>query len=177
MDVPEHVVQYLANAGSLARARIEHEHPELPEQLASAEVRGKLLDWLAGAEAREPGAAGLVASTLETLRPHAQPAEATTIRPFTLHDQPLVRLRAYEYLLTLYFPDRNREALMLVLQSMLSDPDDGVRRLGARYVDRADAGAELRAFLTLWVAQAQDRGWDTGQAYELVTKELAEREA
>lgn len=175
MDVPEHVVQYLANVGGFERARLEHEHPDLPQQLASAEMREKLLEWLAGAEAQEPTAAGLVANTLDTLRPHAEPPEATTVRPYTLHDEPHVRLRAYEYLLTLYFPHRNREALMLVLQSMLSDPDDGVRRLGARYVDRADAGTELHAFLTLWVAQAADRGWDTGQAYELVTKELAER--
>lgn len=176
MSIPTVVTAYLSSEDKLRRAQLLADHPELGQLLEDPSTRTELVDWLRTDEADEPESAPLVAGVLMFLRTAAAAHEAAVIRPFTLHPDPIVRLRAYEILLTLYFPDRNPDALLLVLQSMLSDPHDGVRAQGARYVERAGAVAELAPFLTGWTRKAREREWDEGESAEVVDRLLAERE-
>ncbi|HOU40207.1 MAG TPA: hypothetical protein PK829_02960, partial [Promineifilum sp.] len=83
-----------------------------------------------------------------------------------------VRLAAYEFLLTLYYPDKNREALLQLLQNMLSDSEDAIRAAGARYADQADVAAELRSFLLRWQKTAPGQGWANTESFELVGRLL-----
>lgn len=174
MDIPPVVRDYLAREDSLARAQLVSAHLEVKEQLGNPATRRAIIKWLAADEARRPEMTGLVAGSLGFLRAEAEPGEAMVVRPFTLHPEPIVRLRAFEFLLTLYFPDRNREALLMVLQSMLVDSHDAVRTQGVRYLERADAGAELGTFLAGWAREAPGKGWHTGESAELVEWLLAE---
>ncbi|WP_020669586.1 hypothetical protein [Amycolatopsis nigrescens] len=164
MDIPPLVRSYLATDDGMVRNQLLTEHPEVQEQLTDPRTRRAVLDWLGGEEARQAGLAGFVAGCLSYLRTHAVPEEAVEVRPFTLHPEPVVRVKAYEVLLTLYYPDKNREALLMVLQAMLADPADAVRTQGAHFVASADARQELDAFLAGWAREAPGKGWDTGQA-------------
>ena len=176
MDLPESVRSYLATEDALARAQLVADHPEIEAVLADAATRQTILDWLSGAEAQHPEHTSLVLGSLEFLRSGADPQDAAAVRSYTLHPDAGVRLRAFELLLTLYFPDRNREALLMVLQAMLTDADDRVRSAGARYVDRAGAAAELGTFLAGWSQQASARDWHTTESAEVVDRLLSERE-
>jgi hypothetical protein len=168
-EVPEVVAMYLASDSALFRTQLRRDHPQLDQLLAAPETRRALLRWLT-AEARTAGEHDLLASILGHLRAGVEESEADTIRPFTLHPVPVVRLRAYELLLTLYFPTENRPALLALLQSMLVDEDDGVRAAAARYVERADAGPNLAAFLTGWLGAAEARGWSGSESHRLVVR-------
>ena len=170
MSIPPVIRSYLATEDGMARAQLGSDHPELERQLADPATRRAVLDWLRTDQAQRPEFAELVMGCIGFLRAAAEPDETPVVRPFTLHPAPEVRLRAFEFLLTLYFPERNRDALLLVLQSMLADADDAVRTQGARFVERAGAGAELGLFLAHWSQQAADRDWDTGEAAELVER-------
>jgi hypothetical protein len=175
MSIPPAVRAYLSSEDGLRRAQLSADHPELAEQLADPATRQALLDWLRSDEAQYPEAAPLVAGNIAFLRTAAEPGEASTLRPYTLHPDPAVRLSAFEFLLTLYFPDRNPDALLMVLQSMLADADDAVRTHGARYVERAGAASELAPFLARWAREAPDRDWQAGESAEVVGRLLAER--
>jgi hypothetical protein len=176
MSLPPAVAAYLSSEDGLQRAQLTADHPELQALLRDAGTRLAVLDWLHSDEAQRPESTPLVAGSIGFLRTAAQPDEAAALRPYTLHREAKVRLRAYEFLLTLYFPDRNPDALLLVLQSMLSDPDDGVRSQGGRYVERAGAAGELAPFLARWSREAPERDWNAGESAEVVNRLLAERE-
>ena len=176
MDIPDAVRSYLATEDALARAQLVADHPEIEAVLADDDTRRAILDWLSEAEAHRPENTSLVAGSLEFLRSGAGPQDAAAVRSYTLHPDSGVRLRAFELLLTLYFPDRNRDALLMVLQSMLTDADDLVRTAGARYVDRAGAAPELGAFLAGWTQEAPARDWHTGESAEVVDRLLTKQE-
>ncbi|RIK44206.1 MAG: hypothetical protein DCC55_03180 [Chloroflexi bacterium] len=148
-------------------------HPDLNQSLRDPSTRAALLEWLASDAARDPAQSGTVANTLEFLRIGATPTEAMTIRPFLLHPDPFVRLRAYEFLLTLYFPDKNREAMLLLFHNMLTDRDEAVRSLAVSYIERANAVAELRGVLETWLQTARQQGWENTETLELVERLLA----
>lgn len=174
MTIPADVRRYLAAGDSLARAQVTSDHPDVGDRLADPRTRESVLAWLRSDEATQPEASHLVAGCLTFLRPAAEPAEVSAVRPFTLHPDAVIRLRAFEFLLTLYFPDRNREALLMVLQAMLADAADPVRTLGMRYVERADAAGELDTYLRGWVREAPAKGWHTGEAAELAPRLLGD---
>ncbi len=106
------------------------------------------------------------------MRSKAQESEAAAVKPFLMHPDSFVRLKAYEFLLTLYFPDRNREAMFLLFNGMLSDREDQIRAQAARYIQRANAVADLKDFLSRWLKQASRQGWETTESYELVEQLL-----
>jgi hypothetical protein len=169
LDVPEAVAMFLASDSALFRTQLRQEHPELDQQLAAADTRRAMLRWLQSDD-RTPDEPDLVASILGHIRAGADESEADTIRPLTLHPVPLVRLRAYEFLLTLYFPTENRPALLALLQTMLIDDDDAVRAAAARYVERSGAAANLDAYLRQWLGSAEGRGWSGTESHRLVVR-------
>jgi hypothetical protein len=85
-----------------------------------------------------------------------------------------VRVRAYEFLLTLYFPDKNREAMITLLQNMILDNHDAVRVQGLRYIERADAVPDVLELLQRWRKIAMLRNWDKTESFEVVTRLLKE---
>jgi hypothetical protein len=170
--LPDDLAQYFATGDELARASVVEQHPGLPAALGTAETRARLLDWLSDEEPWQEDRTEMLVQVLQFLRGTASEADAPRVKPFLLHPRDRVRLRAYEFLTALYFPDRNREALFLLLNGMLSDEGDDVRAAGAAYAQRAGAVPELRDFLTRWRALAPARGWTGTQSYELVTRLL-----
>ena len=158
LDLPDPVMEYLASDSAIYRTQLRRDHPELDQQLGSSETRQAMLRWL-GSEDRTPDEPDLIATVLGHMRADAQESEAETIRPLTLHAAPVVRLRAFEFLLTLYFPTANRPALIALLQTMLVDDADEVRAAAARYVERADAAGDLASYLRQWLGAAEARGW------------------
>src|SRR5260370_22553026 len=171
-EIPAGVREYLSTTDSLYRAEVAQRYPDLQKALNDPATRKAVLDWLASDEAWDSANSGFTSNCLEFLRAGATEGEAQIVRGFLLHPEPQVRLRAYEFLLTLYFPDKNREAMFLLLHGMLSDNDDMVRAQAARYIERANAVAELRDFLQRWYKTASDRGWAGTERFELVERLL-----
>lgn len=172
MSLPDGLMEYLSARDLLTREAALGRHPGLHEVLAEPETRRALLTWLSTDEPWDATAGDLAAQVLEYLHGAASEDDAAGVKPFLLHPDPQVRLRAYEFLLTLYFPDRNREAVFLLLTGMLSDESDMVRSAGAVYAERAGAGGELGGFLARWHALAPARGWEESESYELVGRLL-----
>lgn len=152
MPVDPAVMAYLATGDAMCRAELKAADPALEDQLASAEQQRAVLAWLGTPEAAAADNA-LVAHALSFARPAATPDDAETVRPYTLDDDPRVRQAAYELLLSLYFPDVNRPALLLVLQAMLGDESEHIRTMGASFVERAGAAAELAPYLRRWAGR------------------------
>jgi hypothetical protein len=170
--IPPEVREYLSTKDALFRAHVVQRYPVLDQVLNSPATRKALLDWLASDAAWNPTISSFTSNCLEFLRVGAAEGEAQTVRAFLLHPDPYVRLRAYEFLLTLYFPDKNREAMLLLLQGMLSDNDDVVRAQAASYIERADAVSELKDFLQQWYKSAPLRGWARTESFELIERLL-----
>lgn len=172
-NVSPAVQRYLESEDAFARAQLLQANPNLETELQSADVRQAILTWLSVEDAWQRDTESLTENCIEFLTPKAAPGEAETIRQFSLHSNPHIRLRSYEFLVNLYFPDRNREALLVVLQAMLSDQSETIRREAAGYIERAGAGADLQPFLRRWQAQAAERGWTESESFELVARLLA----
>src|SRR5689334_169993 len=109
--IPAEVREYLSSGDGLGQAAAHQRHPQLRQTLQAADTRVAILGWLATEESKAEAYTGFCARCLQFLRPEIQAREVATVRPFLLHDAALVRTAAYELLITLYFPDRNREAL------------------------------------------------------------------
>lgn len=167
-QIPKEVKEFIATNSAIYRTQVLQQYPHLAELLGDEKVRETVLTWLATDEAHDKANAEFAMNCLKFIRAGAIQSEAPVVRTFLLHDDPLVRLRAYEFLLTLYFPDKNIEAMFLLLHSMLSDENDTVRKLAARYIERADAVDELRTFLERWYKDAPKFGWESTESYELV---------
>lgn len=170
--IPVEVREYLMMSDGLGKASVFQRYPNLQATLDDPKTRAAILNYLRGDEAWKESAAGFTMKCLEFLRVGAAAGEAPVVRIFLLHPDPYARLRAYEFLLTLYFPDKNREAMFTLLQNMILDDDDAVRASGARYIERAGAGAELRDFLRRWRRQAAGRGWEAKESVEIVDRLL-----
>jgi hypothetical protein len=166
--IPSELKQYLSSEDRLYRARVLEQYPGLQQILENPGTRELIVSWLSSDEAHDKPSAELAASSLKFLRPNARQDDAPVIRTFLLHADGYVRLRAYEFLLTLYFPDKNREAMLLLLHNMLSDSDDMVRSQGARYIERAGAASELAESLRRWQKNAVSQGWQGTESFELV---------
>jgi hypothetical protein len=173
-SIPVEVRSYLSTNDSLIRAVLAEQFPDLQETLADPETREAVLEWLESDDAWEAANTHFAMNALRYLQGKATQAEAQTVRPFLLHTNPSVRLTAYEFLLTLYFPDKNPEALLQLLQNMLSDDQEMVRASAARYIRQSAVTPELKRFLQRWQKTAEDRGWADTESYELVERLLQE---
>lgn len=173
MTVPQGMLEYLAVADLLAREDVLRRNPELREFLGSQAARQGVSEWLASDGAWAGPSAAAVEGALDYLRQSAVPDDAAIVKPILLHPAERARLRAYEFLLGLYFPDRNPDAVFLLLTGMLSDESDMVRSAGAVYVERVGATGQLRTFLERWRNMAQARGWAGTESYEQVARLLA----
>lgn len=172
-ELPENIQKYLTVWNdTLARGMLLEEQPELTNLLDDPSTRHTLLQWLAGVESLDPQNALLTANALQFLRPSATSSDLSIVRKLLMHSDTIVRMRTYEFLLTLYFPDKNPEAMLMLLNSMLMDSDDTIRTQGVRYIQRANAVAELRDFLMSWQQAAASRGWLDSDSYELVQQVL-----
>lgn len=168
----EELKAYFSSGDALSRAQLLQMHPQLQETLNSPELLTELLQWLSTNEPWDEANVSLTINVLGFLRAHSRESDASIIKVFLLHTNALVRLRVYEYLLTLYFPDKNREALFLLLQGMLSDHDEQVRAEAASYIQRADAVEYLRGFLERWIKTAADQGRGNTESFELIERLL-----
>lgn len=166
--IPPEVKQYLSSDDDLLRARLVQQYPRLQETVDDPKTRVAILEWLASDEAHEKSSAGFASACLKFLRAKASQNEAPIVKTFLLHTDSHVRLRAYEFLLTLFFREKDREAMLGLLHSMLSDSDDMVRAQSARYIERTGAADELQDHLQRWHLDALSRGWRGTQSFELV---------
>jgi hypothetical protein len=145
---------------------VAQHNPDLSQLLADPATRVALLDWLSSDAAWDERSTTL--SYLEFLRVGASDAETATIRSFLLHPDPTIRSRAYEFLLTLYYPDRNREAMLMLFQNMLADESDTVRSLAAHYIRGIGLSADLRNLLERWLKTASAHGWQETESYKVM---------
>ncbi len=171
-QIPAEVREYLSTNDTLYRAQLSQRYPHLHDTLAAPTTQTAVLNWLTSDEAWDQSLSGFVVNCLMFLRSDATSEKAQIARNFLVHADPYVRLQAYEFLLTLYFPNNNPEALLMLLQTMLLDADDGVRAQAASYIERANAVSELRGFLNSWLKGAQSRGWAGAESFELVERLL-----
>jgi hypothetical protein len=163
------VREYIASDEDMTRLSILGQHAGLEQRLQTPETRRSLVAYLATEEAWSTREAGFTNKVIHFLHDGFSEAEAPAIRPFVLHTDPYVRLRTYEYLVMLYFPDRNRPALLMTLQNMLVDEAEPVRVAGVRYLERSGALGDFRGFLQQWVRHY------SGMGMQLESVELAER--
>jgi hypothetical protein len=170
-DLPAPLRQYLSTTDSIVRAQIVAEHGDLLQMLSTPETRSAVLKWLASEAAWEPSAYTLLINALGILR-GGSAEEAQVVRPFLLHSEPFVRMAAFEFMLALYGPDQNPEALLMVLQNMLSDQSDKVRSLATHYIENLKLTDDLKKFLDRWYQSAPDKGWDTRESFERIGRIL-----
>ncbi len=170
--VPAEAREFLAAGDGLGRAAVLQRHPDVRETVAKDETRTAILAWLAHEDASAAANTSFATRCLQYLVPRAAPHEARVVRRYLMHGSVPARTAAYELFITLYFPDKNREALLMLLYNMMLDPEDAVRAQGVRFVERAGAVEELRPFLRQWRARAFQWGWRETSAYELVERLL-----
>jgi hypothetical protein len=171
-ELPEAVKAYLTSHNILLREQVKQRYPNIDQVMADPETEKTILSWLVSQDAWAVSNAELVMRCLEFLQERASEQQAPIVKTFLLHTSAFVRLRAFEFLLMLYFPDKNREAMFLLLHTMLLDPDNTVRNSAAAYIERANAVPELRDFLQQWLRAAASRGWDKSESYERVQQLL-----
>lgn len=170
-DIPDQVLQYLSTKDSIVRAQIADQNPGLQQTLNDPATRTAILKWLGTEAAWEPSVADLVIACLEILR-GGSVEDAQIIRPFVLNPNSFVRIGAFEFLLALYYPDKNLDALLLVFQNMLSDQSDKVRSLAAHYIENINITSELKEFLERWYKNARNRGWEVTESFERIGRIL-----
>lgn len=170
--IPAEIREYLSTNDSLVRAQLAQRYPDLDRTLNAEETRVSVLNWLASNEAWSENMSHFTMNSLKYLRSKASTEAAPVVRAFLLHPSAQVRLAAYEYLLTLYYPDKNREALLQLLQNMLMDRDELIRVEGARYVEQSQTADDLNDFLKRWDQTAAVRGWENTESHELVQRFL-----
>jgi len=171
-EIPEEVKAYLISPNVLLREQVRQRYPNIDQIMADPETQKTILSWLQSQDAWEEPNAELVMRCLDFLQEQASAQPAPTVKTFLMHSNAFVRLRAFEFLLMLYFPDKNREALFLLLHNMLFDPDNTVRNSAAAYIERANAVPELREFLQQWLKVAPGRGWEKTESFERVQELL-----
>jgi hypothetical protein len=167
-DIPLEVREYLTAGDGLGQIAVQEAHPDVKQTLNDPRTRAAILRYLATDEPWQEPPPSFLINALGFLQSGAMATEIPVVRPYLLHSTAVVRLRAYEFLLGVYFRDPARPPLLLTLQAMLMDRDDVVRAQGARYVKRANAVGELKEFLRRWHTLAPSRGWQTTESYELV---------
>jgi hypothetical protein len=165
---------YLSTDDDYYRASLLEQYPHLEQTMADPETRDAVIYWLSSDEAYEEPFTDLTLNALEYIRIGVSKDEIGIVRPLTLSSNPLIRLHAYEVLLTLYFPDKNKEAMFILLHGMLSDDSDIVSSQAVNYIERAGAVSELRGYLERWYQKAQDQGLDQMDSVELVERLLKE---
>jgi hypothetical protein len=170
-DVPDSVLRYLSTRDSLLQAQIVDQYPELQKQLVDPNTRSAILKWLGQEAAWEPSNLPLLLNCLEFVR-GGSAEEAAVVRPFVLHPNPFVRIAAHEFLLALYYPDKNPEALLMVFQNMLSDESDKVRSLAAHYIENINVSGELKTFLERWYKNAKDTKTKDFESFERISRIL-----
>jgi hypothetical protein len=173
-SIPAEVREYLASNDSLLRAELSRRYPDLNQTLNDPSTRSAVLAWLAGNEAWQDDLIHFTINCLKYLQGKASSDESQVVRSFLLHPNPHVRLAAYENLLTLYFPDKNPEALLQLLQNMFSDSDETIRVEAARYARQSGVVPELKGFLQRWRKLAVTQGWENFESVELVDQLLNE---
>ncbi len=169
-EVPDEVKQYILATDAMTRGRIAEQHPDVVRKLEQPSTRAGMLEFLANPSAFSAGALSLATGYLAYLGHAPAAAEAPIVRSHLLHPATPVRLKAYEYLLMLYFPDKNRDAMYLLLQQMLQDPQDQVRAAAARYVESTSTLDQFRPTLARWLDVAAQRGWAGGDAHEKIER-------
>lgn len=167
-DLPKEVVEYLSSDDSLGRAALSERNPQLDTVLHDPSTRKSLITWLGGDEPWEPESTEFTENTLGFILGFANAEDADIVRQFLLHSDPHIRLRASEYLLGLYFPDKNDDAMFLLLQNMIMDKDDMVRTMAVNYMERAKAIPKFEKFLRRWIKIAHTRGWKDTESFETV---------
>jgi hypothetical protein len=173
-SIPAEVRDFLSTDDSLLRAQLFQHFPDLNQTLNDPSTRNAVLAWLAGSESWDEKMTHFTMNCLKYLRAKATASESQIVRSFLLHPDPHVRLAAYEHLLTLYYPDKNREALVQLLQNMFSDSDEALRVEAAGYAKQSGVGAELKNFLLQWRKLAEAKGLGFMPSTELVDQLLNE---
>jgi hypothetical protein len=173
--IPAEVKEYLSSKDSHFRAELTRRRPKLVDMVNSKETRTVLFDWLASPQSWHASFSAFTANILEFLRNGAVPRETSIVRPFLLHEDALVRLRAYEFLFTVYFSRKSRESMLLLLNSMLRDPDELVKTQSIRYIERAQLTAHFRPEFDRLRTDAEARGARATESYELLQRFLTER--
>lgn len=170
--ISQDVREYLATNDSLYRACVRQKYPDIENKMKRAQTRNEIMTWLAGESPWKQEYASFAANCLEFLRAEASESESGALKPFLLHYDPLVRLRAYDYFVVTYFLDKNTQALLRLLESMLIDDDNRVRVAGIRYMERIGAEKEYLGFFKAWQIRAAMKGWLESESAELIMEIL-----
>ena len=166
-QIPIEVRDYLTANDGLAQAAVKEKYPNLRQTLDAPETRAAIIRYLAS---REPWAdkSGFTRNVLGFLQNGASEEEAASIRPLLRHPDPWVRLRTYEYLMAIYYPPRDHQAMSNLFQEMLDDSDEIVRVQAARWIKGLNMSSEMHDFLQRWVKLAVERKWDTQESFSLI---------
>ena len=171
-EIPQEVQEYLTAGDGLGRKAVEAQHPDVKRKLQSPETREKLMAYLASEEPWKD-APGFTINALGVVQTGAKAGEAETIRPLLLHPEGMVRGKAYEFLMAIYYPAGERGSMLTLFQSMLMDSDGMVRAQGAQFIKGMKGQAELKPFLERWLKLAPARGWDKHESFENVQNLVA----
>lgn len=146
--IPPEVYEYLSTGDRLGQVAVEEAHPNVKETLNAPQTRQALLHYLAGDDPWTTPSPGFAVNAITFLMSGAKAEEAPFVRPLVMHRQPEVRVRAYDFLVVLAATDR--AALLILLQTMLLDPNDMIRSAGMRHIRRTGTQGDLAPFLERW---------------------------
>jgi hypothetical protein len=172
-EIPSDVREYLTAGDGLARKSVEAQHPDIRQKLQTPDTRAKLIRYLASDEPWQDPSPGMAVNTLGVLQAGAKQEEVPVIRPYLMHPQPQLRLRAYEFLMSVYYPAGERGSMLTLFQSMLLDSEDTIRMQGAQFIKGMKGQTELQPFLERWLKLAPQKGWDKTDSFGAVQNLVA----
>jgi hypothetical protein len=162
------VKEYLSATDPMSRAGVKTRYPGIENKMKEPRTHSDILTWLASEFPWKSEYASFAANCLSFLYSEASESERERLRPFLLHYDAQVRLKAYDYFVLTYFPDKNKQALLLLMESMLVDDDDRVRIAGIRYIERIGAEKEFINVFRAWQFLASLKAWQQSGSAELV---------
>jgi hypothetical protein len=167
-EIPVEVRDYLTAGDGLAQAAVVEKYPNVQRTLRTPATRAAILRYLASDEPWKDPTPGFTINALAFLQGSASAKEAPTIHGLLRHPNPWVRLRAYEYMMGVYYPASDRAAMITLFEEMIMDTDEINRVQSARWIKGVNAAPEMSGFLQGWIKTAVKRKWDHQESFEIV---------
>jgi len=171
-EIPVEVRAYLSAGDSIGHLEVTQKYPNVERTLASPEVRAAILRYLRSDEAWKEPNPGFMIGALTFLQGAASAKELPAVQGFVVHRNPWVRVRAYEYMMAVYYPAGDSASMVKMFEKMLVDPDEVVRVQAARWIQGVGVVAAMRGYLQNWIQRAPERMWDHQESFTIIQELL-----
>lgn len=167
-EIPSEVRAYLSAGDGLGQASVREQHPDLDRVLNAPSTRSAIVAYLASEETLKDSDPGFAMNALAFLQSAANAQEAGSIHRLLRHPNPSIRARAAGYMMAVYYPVRDRNAMLSLFKETLNDSDETVRVQTARWIKGTDSAPLLEGFLENWTLLARKNKWDKTESFQII---------